>query len=321
MAPERTAEGGRQRRGRARNPSTDSTTTTAFPEPASPPQPPSPPRVRASSMDSQTLPERSRHDYAARSLRRRRSAAQVPVVLAPVDVPDDAEGRVEFYVVRAPRDRDPEPPVTPDGIAPAELGPVEAALRAAEAALAEATAAAGPAAQAAADAAAGSTGLEAGASEVRAGESSAAETGGASPDEQASPPVVSSSPTPATEAPGPPVLPLETAPDAPGSAGGVPDVAPPADAQDSAPPAAAPASAPPADAQELTPPAEAQELAPPAEAQGSAPPADGQELATGPSAPLPPPRDLLTLGSGWVAVGILAVVLAALFAVLDLLLH
>ncbi len=67
------------------------------------------PAVRASSMDSTSLPDRARHDPAAPRMRRRRSAAHLPVVVAPIDVPEDAEGRVEFSVVRAPDDRD-EPP-------------------------------------------------------------------------------------------------------------------------------------------------------------------------------------------------------------------
>ena len=68
--------------------------------------------VRASSMNSTSLPDRARHEPGARRLRRRRSAAHLPVVVAPIDVPEDAEGRVEFFVVRAPDDRD-EPPAEP----------------------------------------------------------------------------------------------------------------------------------------------------------------------------------------------------------------
>lgn len=67
-------------------------------------------RPRASSMDSTNLPERSTHEMAdRRRLRRRRSVAQIPTVVEPMDAPDDAEGRVEFIVVRAAGDRD-EPP-------------------------------------------------------------------------------------------------------------------------------------------------------------------------------------------------------------------
>ncbi len=77
------------------------------------PAPPAPP-VRASSMDSVTLPERSRHEPGDRPIRRRRSVTHLPVVVAPVDLPDDATGRVEIFAVRAPADReDPEPEVTP----------------------------------------------------------------------------------------------------------------------------------------------------------------------------------------------------------------
>lgn len=39
-----------------------------------------------------------------RSIRRRRSVARTPALVAPVDIPDDAAGRVEFIVVRAPAD-------------------------------------------------------------------------------------------------------------------------------------------------------------------------------------------------------------------------
>jgi hypothetical protein len=83
----------------------------AHPEPGSADhQPPagdsnSPPplvMVRASSMDSTTLPERARHEPGERRPRRRRSAARMPFAMAPVDVPDDAPGRVELIVVRAP---------------------------------------------------------------------------------------------------------------------------------------------------------------------------------------------------------------------------
>lgn len=68
--------------------------------------PPTEVRVKASSMDSATLPERSQHVGDSRPQRRRRSAAQLPALVAPVDIPEDAEGRVEFLVVRAPADRD-----------------------------------------------------------------------------------------------------------------------------------------------------------------------------------------------------------------------
>jgi hypothetical protein len=68
-------------------------------------------RPRASTMDSTNLPERSTHEGAdRRRLRRRRSAVQVPTVVSPMDAPDDAEGRVEIIVVRAPADVD-EPSV------------------------------------------------------------------------------------------------------------------------------------------------------------------------------------------------------------------
>ncbi len=66
--------------------------------------------VPASSMDSLTLPERSRHDADARRQRRRRSVAQLPALVSPVDIPEDAEGRIEFVVVRGGADRDEPPP-------------------------------------------------------------------------------------------------------------------------------------------------------------------------------------------------------------------
>jgi hypothetical protein len=70
--------------------------------------------VPASSMDSLTLPERSRHEADARRHRRRRSAARRPALVAPVDIPEDAEGRIEFIVVRGGNDRDePAPGATP----------------------------------------------------------------------------------------------------------------------------------------------------------------------------------------------------------------
>ncbi len=66
--------------------------------------PPGP--VRASSMDSTTLPDRSRHDEESRRQRHRRSAARLPALVTPVDIPEDAEGRVDIMVTRADPDRD-----------------------------------------------------------------------------------------------------------------------------------------------------------------------------------------------------------------------
>jgi len=57
-------------------------------------------------MDSITLPERSRHDPESRRQRQRRSAAQLPALVAAVDIPEEAEGRVEFVVVRAATSRE-----------------------------------------------------------------------------------------------------------------------------------------------------------------------------------------------------------------------
>jgi ubiquinol-cytochrome c reductase cytochrome c1 subunit len=62
--------------------------------------------VRASSMDSTTLPDRSRHDAESRRQRHRRSAARLPAVVTPVDIPEDAEGRIDIVVIRAAPDRD-----------------------------------------------------------------------------------------------------------------------------------------------------------------------------------------------------------------------
>ncbi len=62
-------------------------------------------------MDSITLPERSRHEGPGRPIRRRRSAAHSPVVLAPIDIPEDAEGRVEIFAVHAPEDAAEAPPL------------------------------------------------------------------------------------------------------------------------------------------------------------------------------------------------------------------
>jgi hypothetical protein len=39
-----------------------------------------------------------------RSARRRRSVARTPALVAPIDIPDDAPGRVLFVAVRAPAD-------------------------------------------------------------------------------------------------------------------------------------------------------------------------------------------------------------------------
>jgi hypothetical protein len=75
--------------------------------------------VPASSMDSLTLPERSRHDADARRQRRRRSMARLPALVSPVDIPEDAEGRIEFVVVRAGADRDePAPGASPAAAKP-----------------------------------------------------------------------------------------------------------------------------------------------------------------------------------------------------------
>ena len=75
--------------------------------------------VPASSMDSLTLPERSRHEADARRERRRRSAARLPALVSPVDIPEDAEGRIDFAVVRGGPDRDePAPGESPAAAKP-----------------------------------------------------------------------------------------------------------------------------------------------------------------------------------------------------------
>jgi hypothetical protein len=76
------------------------------------------PRIPASSMDSVTLPERSRHSADPRLHRPRRSVARLPALVSPVDIPEDAEGRIEFVVVRAGADRDQ--PAPRGGAPPAE---------------------------------------------------------------------------------------------------------------------------------------------------------------------------------------------------------
>ena len=55
--------------------------------------------------------------HEQRSPRRRRSVARTPAMVSPIDIPDDAPGRVAFIAVRAPADvvaprpaaDDPEP--------------------------------------------------------------------------------------------------------------------------------------------------------------------------------------------------------------------
>jgi len=42
--------------------------------------------------------------HEQRPSRRRRSVARTPVMVAPIDIPDDAPGRVAFIAVRAPAD-------------------------------------------------------------------------------------------------------------------------------------------------------------------------------------------------------------------------
>ncbi|MGD1054130.1 MAG: hypothetical protein ABR950_09950 [Candidatus Dormibacteria bacterium] len=83
--------------------------------------------VPASSMDSLTLPERSRHEADARRQRRRRSAARLPALVAPVDIPEDAYGRIDFIVARAGADRD-EPAPRESTLAAAPEDPVRRLL-------------------------------------------------------------------------------------------------------------------------------------------------------------------------------------------------
>jgi hypothetical protein len=42
--------------------------------------------------------------HEERSIRRRRSVARTPALVAPIDIPEDAPGRVAFIAVRAPAD-------------------------------------------------------------------------------------------------------------------------------------------------------------------------------------------------------------------------
>ncbi len=42
--------------------------------------------------------------HEQRHARRRRSVARTPALVAPIDIPDDAPGRVAFIAVRAPAD-------------------------------------------------------------------------------------------------------------------------------------------------------------------------------------------------------------------------
>ncbi len=42
--------------------------------------------------------------HEQRLIRRRRSVARAPAMVAPIDIPDDAPGRVAFIAVRAPAD-------------------------------------------------------------------------------------------------------------------------------------------------------------------------------------------------------------------------
>lgn len=63
------------------------------------------------------LPPRSTHDPAApRNIRRRRSVTRAPAVVAPMDVPEDAPGRVEILVVHALADRNEAPFADPAAV-------------------------------------------------------------------------------------------------------------------------------------------------------------------------------------------------------------
>ena len=82
-----------------------------------------------SGVDSETLPERSTHDPNAppRPGRRRRSATRLPALVAPVEMPEDAPGRIELIVIRAPEDRDeplPETEGMPAPVAARRRGPL-----------------------------------------------------------------------------------------------------------------------------------------------------------------------------------------------------
>jgi hypothetical protein len=63
--------------------------------------------VPVSSMSSMTLPERSRHDRVRRrTMRLRRSATRTPMLVTAMELPEDAAGRIEVIVVRAPADEE-----------------------------------------------------------------------------------------------------------------------------------------------------------------------------------------------------------------------
>ena len=70
-----------------------------------------------SGVESVVLPERSVHVAGQqRSFRARRSAGRLPALVEPIDIPDDAEGRVAFITTAHLDDRD-EP--GPDASEPA----------------------------------------------------------------------------------------------------------------------------------------------------------------------------------------------------------
>lgn len=48
--------------------------------------------------------------HEQRPVRRRRSVARTPALVAPIDIPEDAPGRVAFILVRAPADVVAPPP-------------------------------------------------------------------------------------------------------------------------------------------------------------------------------------------------------------------
>ncbi|GAC1570766.1 MAG: hypothetical protein NVS3B18_03330 [Candidatus Dormibacteria bacterium] len=67
--------------------------------------------------------------HAAPSRRRRRHRSGVlPSLVPPADIPEDAEGRVVFYVLAPPADTPPPAEPLPEAMAEAEPGPLEETL-------------------------------------------------------------------------------------------------------------------------------------------------------------------------------------------------
>jgi hypothetical protein len=75
-------------------------------------EPDVPTEAPTTGLEAVELPERSSHaPGTVRKFRARRSAAQLPALVDPIDIPEDAAGRVEFITAPHLDDRE-EPPVT-----------------------------------------------------------------------------------------------------------------------------------------------------------------------------------------------------------------